>query len=83
MLKELLIHKKLIYEECTFPEPVWDGGRTKGSIFSFHDKSEKYGFYSPLHRLMGSGGRNLNTTEPGKGLQGLTMFPPVGCLLSR
>lgn len=31
--KKLLIHKKLIYEECNFPEAVWDGGRTKGDVF--------------------------------------------------
>lgn len=30
----MLIHKKLIYEECNFPEAVRDGGMTKGEIFS-------------------------------------------------
>ena len=33
VLKELFIHKKLIYEECNFPEAVWDGGRTRETFF--------------------------------------------------
>lgn len=35
VLKELLIHKKLIYEEYNFPEAVWDGGRTREIFFQF------------------------------------------------
>lgn len=35
VLKELLIHKKLIYEEYNFPEAVWDGGRTREFFFFF------------------------------------------------
>ena len=33
VLKELLFHKKLTYEECNSLEAIWDAGRTKGKNF--------------------------------------------------